>query len=79
MRIGLAGLAVCALLTGLTITPSAQGPALEGAYAAHCGTCHGPGLTGGTGPSILTYIRYHTDSDLTTLLAEKHSTLKHSA
>ena len=76
MRFGLAGLAVCVLLAGLTITPSAQSPALEGVYGAHCGTCHGPGLTGGTGPSILTYIRYHTDPDVAAALAEKHSTLQ---
>src|SRR5262245_58993478 len=34
---------------------------VTGAYEARCGACHGATMTGGTGTSILAYIRYHTN------------------
>ena len=38
------------------------------AYPALCGSCHGADMKGGTGPSILQYIRYHTDIEVTAVL-----------
>jgi alcohol dehydrogenase (cytochrome c) len=41
-------------------------------YEARCAACHGTAMTGASGPSILAYVRYHTDADLTSRLREAH-------
>ncbi len=46
------------------------------AYPALCGSCHGADMKGGTGPSILQYIRYHTDIEVTAVL---HNNAAHKA
>ena len=38
------------------------------AYPALCGSCHGTDMKGATGPSILQYVRYHTDIEVTAVL-----------
>ena len=38
------------------------------AYAAQCASCHGATMTGGSGPAILAYVRYHTDKEVTAIL-----------
>ena len=49
-------------------SPPAAGAATAPAYAASCGTCHGARMTGGSGPSIVPYVRYHRDSELAELI-----------
>jgi alcohol dehydrogenase (cytochrome c) len=44
-------------------SPSQATPSTK-AFAAQCASCHGAAMTGGTGPSILTYVRYHTNADI---------------
>ena len=45
--------------------PQAAAPAAATpAWRAKCSSCHGAAMTGATGPSILTYVRYHTNADL---------------
>jgi alcohol dehydrogenase (cytochrome c) len=42
------------------------------AYQNRCASCHGSALTGASGPSILTYIRYHTDVEVAAAIRERH-------
>jgi len=37
-------------------------------YPDRCGSCHGNDMKGGSGPSILDYIRYHTDVEVTVVV-----------
>jgi len=57
--------------------PSAQQarPATP-AYDARCSSCHGPAMTGATGPAILAYMRYHTNAEASAQVRAKHSTLQ---
>jgi alcohol dehydrogenase (cytochrome c) len=60
----------------LVLVMNAQQPATStGAYQSRCAGCHGAAMTGGTGPSILGYIRYHTDAEVRAALTEKHRNL----
>src|SRR6185295_10362740 len=45
---------------------------ISGAYEARCGACHGATMTGGTGPSVLAYIRYHTNVEVTWVIKNGH-------
>jgi alcohol dehydrogenase (cytochrome c) len=48
-----------------TSQPQAAAPArATPAWLAKCSSCHGPAMTGAKGPSILTYVRYHTNADI---------------
>ena len=48
-------------------------PAVDtSAYLNRCASCHGAALTGASGPAILTYVRYHTDNEVTTAIRERH-------
>ena len=60
---------------------SAAGQSAAGtkAYDARCATCHGPAMTGASGPTILAYVRYHTDAELTDRLRGVHATMPLSA
>jgi alcohol dehydrogenase (cytochrome c) len=51
---------------------SAQTTANTAAYQNRCASCHGAAMTGAAGPSILTYIRYHTDAEVTVAVRERH-------
>src|SRR5581483_6201436 len=42
---------------GVSLRPARPRLAVTGAYQARCGACHGEAMTGGSGPSILGYIR----------------------
>ncbi len=42
------------------------------AYLDRCGSCHGAGMTGGSGQAILTYVRYHTDGEVTAAIRDRH-------
>ena len=42
------------------------------AYQNRCASCHGATMTGASGPAILTYIRYHTDAEVTAAIRERH-------
>jgi len=45
--------------------PQAAAPApATAAWRTKCSSCHGAAMTGATGPSILTYVRYHTNADI---------------
>jgi alcohol dehydrogenase (cytochrome c) len=48
------------------------------AYLALCASCHGPDMKGGSGGSILSYVRYHTDREVTARVQQTgaHSSLK---
>jgi alcohol dehydrogenase (cytochrome c) len=58
------------VLTGLVALAYQAPPATRPTptYAAKCATCHGDKMTGGTGPTILQYVRYHTDKEVTAVL-----------
>jgi alcohol dehydrogenase (cytochrome c) len=61
----------CFVLFGLVSI--AQQPQSTAAYQTRCGACHGATMTGGSGPSILAYVRFHTNKDLTELLSRAHA------
>ena len=44
-----------------------------GAYQSRCASCHGPAMTGGSGPGILIYVRYHTDAEVTAAIRARHA------
>ena len=48
------------------------------AYQNRCSSCHGATMTGGSAPAILTYIRYHTDSEVTAAIRERHRNIQAS-
>ena len=55
-------------------TASAQAPASAAAtYQSRCGTCHGAAMTGASAPAILTYVRYHTDAEVTAAIGGRHT------
>jgi cytochrome c553 len=56
------------LVAGASKAP--QGTTATPAYSARCASCHGAAMTGSgaPGPSILAYVRYHTDKDIAALL-----------
>jgi alcohol dehydrogenase (cytochrome c) len=66
------------LSTVLVVVSSAQQSpvAVAGAYAARCSTCHGAGMAGASGPSILSYVRYHTDAEISANIRQHHSSLQ---
>jgi alcohol dehydrogenase (cytochrome c) len=39
-------------------------------YEARCGSCHGEEMTGGDGPGIVAYVRYHTDREVAGLIRD---------
>ena len=46
-----------------------------GAYEMRCASCHGPDMTGAKGPaapSILVYVRYHVDKEITDIIRKGH-------
>jgi alcohol dehydrogenase (cytochrome c) len=58
---------------GLVLVSSAQAPSPSTtAYENRCAGCHGNDMTGGTGPSILTYVRYHVDKEIIEILRKGH-------
>src|SRR5437762_6864592 len=61
----------------LALVPSAQQarPATP-SYDARCASCHGAAMTGESGPSILAYMRYHTDAEASAQVHAKHPTLQ---
>jgi alcohol dehydrogenase (cytochrome c) len=59
----------------LALVSTAQQTTSTVAYQSRCAGCHGAAMTGGTGPSILSYIRYHTDADVRAAVSQKHDTL----
>src|SRR5205085_11582755 len=42
-------------------------------YEARCASCHGATMQGGSAGPILTYVRYHTDADLTARMPVVHT------
>ena len=60
------------LLSGLTRTVFADGPAGAKLYSTYCGACHGEAGKGGFGPAIGTekYLSEHIDEALTTAIAD---------
>jgi alcohol dehydrogenase (cytochrome c) len=50
-------------------------------HTALCASCHGADMKGGSAPSIQTYVRYHTDAEITASLhqAQAHNKLQISA
>jgi len=58
----------------LASSASAQTPpaADTTAYQNRCASCHGPAMAGASGPAILTYIRYHTDTEVAAAIRERH-------
>ncbi len=71
--IGIAAVGLCAVVL-LAQQPPA--PALSGAYTTQCSNCHGATMTGGTAPGILAYVRYHTDTEATAQVRQKHPSLQ---
>src|SRR5262245_1126251 len=57
---------------GATARPERPRMTVTGAYEARCGACHGATMTGGTGPSILAYVRYHTNAEVTSVIRNGH-------
>src|SRR5262245_22830377 len=62
------------LVLGGVASVSAQSPPDVDVYQRRCGTCHGSAVTGGSGPAILAYVRYHTDAEVTAAIRERHRT-----
>ena len=55
------------LSLAFTVPLPAQGlpPQPANAYQTHCASCHGGDLHGAAGPSILGFVQYHADAELT--------------
>jgi alcohol dehydrogenase (cytochrome c) len=66
------------LSTALVVVSSAQQLPVNGAgaYAARCSSCHGAGMAGASGPSILLYVRYHTDAEVSANIRQRHPSLQ---
>jgi alcohol dehydrogenase (cytochrome c) len=60
------------LVFGLVLV-GASAEAQQTPYQNRCGTCHGAAMTGGTGPSILAYVRYHTDGEVSAAIRDRHT------
>jgi alcohol dehydrogenase (cytochrome c) len=45
-------------------------------YPALCGSCHGSDLKGRLGPSILEFVRYHTDPEVSDVIRNKNSVFR---
>src|SRR5687767_8361317 len=64
------------LIGGLVLVSRAQAPQPQPksapAYESRCASCHGPAMTGGKGPSILIYVRYHVDKEIADLIRKGH-------
>ena len=75
MRREFSAAVVLVLFVLLTSSASAQTPpaADTAAYQNRCASCHGSAMTGASGPSILTYIRYHTDVEVAAAIRERHA------
>lgn len=67
----------CFVSTLLAPTASAQTPSpVDGsAYLNRCGGCHGAAMTGGSGPAMLTYVRYHTDTEVSAAIRDRHKNI----
>ena len=50
----------------------AQNPSDASTFQRRCADCHGAMLAGGSGPAILTYVRYHTDAEVTAAIRDRH-------
>src|SRR3954466_9760492 len=59
----------------LALVASAQQQSPGGAYQNRCATCHGPAMIGSKAPTILGYVRYHTDADIIATFVEKHKNI----
>jgi len=69
-------MAAVGLGAGGLLGQQAQPATLSGAYVTQCGNCHGATMTGGTESGILAYIRYHTDTEATAHIRQKHPSLQ---
>ena len=53
---------------------SAQTPSSSTlAFQTRCASCHGAAMTGGSATAILTYVRYHTDVEVTAAIRARHT------
>src|SRR3712207_4154233 len=68
------GLVGLVLLASNSSAQTEQAPDTS-AYQRRCAGCHGSTMTGATGPSILAYIRYHTDVEVAAAIRERHVTV----
>jgi alcohol dehydrogenase (cytochrome c) len=67
----------CFVVTAIALAAQQQpAPAATQAYDARCASCHGPRMTGASGPAILSYVRYHTDAEVTASIRQKHAALQ---
>jgi alcohol dehydrogenase (cytochrome c) len=69
---GLFMFVVLALVVSAQPTPQAQP---GGPYATRCASCHGPTMTGASGPAILSYLRYHVDAEVSVAIRQHHAAL----
>ena len=62
-------------VVALASSASAQTPpaADTAAYQNRCASCHGAAMTGGSATAILTYVRYHTDVEVTAAIRARHT------
>jgi len=60
-----------AVLFFISVSAFAQQPAAPAPKPldARCATCHGTDANGGSGPSILQFVRYHTDAEVSAVIA----------
>jgi alcohol dehydrogenase (cytochrome c) len=52
-------------------------PAQTPTYQSFCASCHGVAMAGGTGPSILDYVRYHDNTEVAQQIREHHTDALH--
>jgi len=74
VRTWVVGCFVCTLLAA-TASAQTSSPVDSSAYLSRCGGCHGAAMTGGSGPAILTYVRYHTDAEVAAAIRERHTNI----
>jgi alcohol dehydrogenase (cytochrome c) len=61
----------CSVVLVLVTSAQQQAPSTA-AYTARCANCHGASMTGASGPTILSFVRYHTDAEVTAALRQGH-------
>src|ERR1700761_3078509 len=59
---------LCFMISGALPGMGQQGSSQT--FVNHCSACHGGDGTGGRAPSLLGFVRYHTDAEITSLVHE---------
>ena len=63
---------MCVGAAAVLCAQSPQPQSVISLRAESCAGCHGGDMTGASGPSILTYVRFHVDKEITEIIRKGH-------